>query len=242
MFITLRDLTYLLNKQALRRSQLHNISLSAQGTQLKLRGTLDKGVPLPVEVIGELSPGAPDQVRIHVTKLRLLKMPVKGLFGALHIKTEELFDAKGVHGITVRGDDIYLNCAEILPAPHQNGQMTDVHLANGTEIVEVYGVNARPEARAEKQWRNFVRMRGGVIRIGKMEMQDADIFMIDLSPYNWFDFDLKHYGEQISSGYARLTPQDGIQLFMSEYRKTPSSKDLGWMKNRNISPPPDVPK
>ena len=245
--ITLKDLEHLLNTQVLKNSPLRNVSLSARGRQLRVAGTLEKAIPLPVEMIGDLSPGPENRVRIHIVKLRVLKVPVGGLLKVLHLKTEDLFDSKGVRGVTVRGDDVYLNCTEILPAPHPEGRLSAVHLGKASEIVEVYGGNERPEAIAPKPWRNFIRMRGGSMGFGKLAMNFADIWMIDPSQGKWFNLDVKRYQEQIVHGYARLTPEAGIQMFMPDIGKVPRTKaNLEitplWMKYRNISPPPDVPQ
>jgi hypothetical protein len=50
------------------------------------------------------------------------------------------------------------------------------------------------------------------------------------------------------NGYTRMTPQAGMQIFMPDLdlaksKKTRQDVNIEWMKNRNISPPPecDVP-
>ena len=69
--------------------------------------------------------------------------------------------------------------------------------------------------------------------------------VIDLSDDAWFDLDLLHYQDQLVNGYTRMTPLAGLQIFMPDLdalKKKKASKEINieWMKNRNISPPPDV--
>jgi len=46
---SLSDLSAALNDGMLKGSPLQHVSLAAQGNQLKLNGTLHKGIPLPVD-------------------------------------------------------------------------------------------------------------------------------------------------------------------------------------------------
>ncbi len=243
---SLADLTSALNSGMLRGSPLEKISLSGQGKQITLRGTLHKGIPLPIEMIGELSPSSNgDKIRIHVTKLEVLKIPVKGFLGALKIQTAELIDPKGGNGIQATGDDIEIDPSKLLPPPRNIGKLTDIHFAKNGDLVEVYG-SARPDVTRFKQWRNFMRLRGGTLKFGKLAMQDADILVVDTSQADWFNFDLAHYEEQLVNGDVRITPQAGLQIFMPDINKIPKTKanqsiSMQWVKNRNAPPPPDVP-
>ncbi|MGH7866334.1 MAG: hypothetical protein ACREP9_01590, partial [Candidatus Dormibacteraceae bacterium] len=108
-------------------------------------------------------------------------------------------------------------------------------------LVEVYGT-AKPDVTRVKDWRNFIRLRGGTLDFGKLTMHNVDIVMIDISNDAWFKFDLAHYEEQLVNGYTHITPQAGLQIFMPDIDKIPPSKanrsiSLQWVKNRNISPP-----
>lgn len=96
-----------------------------------------------------------------------------------------------------------------------------------------------------KQWRNFIRIEGGAINMGKLTMTQADIFLIDASDDQWFDFDLTRYQEQLVNGHIEMTPQAGLRIFMPDIEKIPPTEanrsiNLEWMKNRNIPPPPSV--
>jgi hypothetical protein len=242
---SLSDITGILNKSLLRGSPLEKVSLAAEGQQLKLNGTLHKVVPLPIEMVSDVGVSPEGSVRLHMVKLRVLKLPVKGLVKSFHVDLADLIGAEGATNVRVAGDDIYLDMEQILPAPAIHGKLTDVHLGSKTgDLVTVFG-DARPEENEVKEWRNFIRLHGGTVNLGKLTMAQADIFFIDTSNDEWFSFDLTRYQEQLVNGRIQMTPQAGLRIFMPDIENVPSTQanrriNVEWMKNRNIPPPAGV--
>src|ERR1700751_4419198 len=78
------DLTNFLN-DSLAKPPLRNIALSGDGDQITLRGTLHDFVPLPFEMLAKVSVAPANRVQLHVTKLSVLKIPLKGLLGGFHL-------------------------------------------------------------------------------------------------------------------------------------------------------------
>lgn len=237
------DIGNYLNSGGLGSSPLRNVTLSGNGNQIKLTGTLHKLVPLPVEILGEIAALPDGRIQIHVTKLNVLKVPFKALLGGFHIAISDLFHSKDIAGIQVLGNDIFLDTRELLPPPHIRGHLTAVRVVN-PDLEEVYGYAETDVARVE-QWRNFLRLAGGAIDFGKLTMHHVDLVMIDISNDSWFDLDLTHYQKQLVNGYTRITPQAGLQIFMPDLSTIPQNNttqniDIEWMKNRAISPPKDV--
>jgi hypothetical protein len=66
--------------------------------------------------------------------------------------------------------------------------------------------------------------RGGVIRFGKLTMQDADVQLIDLDPRDPFDFYLDHYADQLAAGYQKMTTSFAIRAYMKDYDKLPKAQ------------------
>lgn len=223
-------------------SPLKNMKLSGDGDQIRLRGTLHKVIPLPIELEGKISAEPGNVIRVHVTKLDILKVPLKGLLGVFHVHISDLFDPKGKAGITVKGNDIDLDTDELLPAPHIRGTLTSVRVVN-PDLEAVYGKGER-EVNRVKQWRNFLRLRDGTLDFGKLTMNNVDIIMVDISNDAWFDLDLAHYQEQMVYGYTHMTPQAGLQIFMPDVDKLPKKKaqsvGMEWVKHRNQPPPPGI--
>jgi hypothetical protein len=241
--ISFADLAAALNSSLMKGTALHDVKLSKVGNQLKLNGTLHKGVPLPIEVKSDIEAAPDGRVHIHMAKIRVLKPPVKTLMKILDVKTADMIDPKGGKGIEVKGDDIYIDPEQVLPEPRKRGKLTAVQLDSGS-MVEFYG---KPRADIVKttEWRNFISIHGGAIELGKLTMKYADIVMVDISPKDWFDFDLTNYQQQLTNGYMRMTPQAGIRIFMPDFSTVRANAAnaqirLEWMKNRNQPPPGDL--
>jgi hypothetical protein len=242
---SLSDISGILNGSLLKGSPLENVTLVPQGQQLKLKGTLHKGVPLPIEMLGDIAAARDGRIRLHIVKLRALKLPVTRLVKSFHVDVADLIGGQRSSSIEVSGDDIYVDALKILPAPAIRGKLTGAHIGSRTgELVAVFG-DGRPEANEVQQWRNFIRLEGGSINLGKLTMAQADIFLIDASADDWFSFDLTHYQEQLVNGRIQMTPQAGLRIFMPDIEKVPHTEanrriNLEWMKDRNVPPPPGV--
>jgi hypothetical protein len=193
--------------------------------------------------LGQISALPDGRIRIHVTKINVLKIPFKALLGGLHISVSDLFNSKDIAGLQVAGNDIFLDTQKLLPPPHIRGQLSAVRVVN-PDLEAVYG-NAESEAARVEQWRNFLRLAGGTIDFGKLTMHHVDLVMIDISNKPWFDLDLTNYQKQLVNGYTRMTPQAGLQIFMPDLSTIPQNKttqniSIEWMKNRAIPPPKAV--
>lgn len=236
------DLTNFLN-DALGKSSLRNIALSGDGDQVKLSGTMHDVVPLPIEMLATISVAAGNRVQLHVTKLSVLKLPLKGLLGEFHLTVSSVFHPGSIPGMEVSGNDVFLDAEKLLPPPHIRGKLNSVRIVN-PDVEETYG-NGQEDVTRVAQWRNFLRLSGGTIDFGKLTMHHVDVIMVDLSNDAWFDLDLAHYQEQLVNGYTRMTPQAGLQIFMPDLEKIPHTKEnqnisMEWLKNRNVAPPPDI--
>jgi hypothetical protein len=237
------DIGNFLNAGGVANSPLRNIKLFADGDQIKLTGTLHRIIPLPVELKGTPSATADNRIHLQVTKLSLLKIPLKGLLGGLSISLSDLFQPKGIPGIQVSGNDVFFDTLKLLPPPHIRGHLTKVRVVS-PDIEQVYGDAQEAVSRVE-QWRNFLRLRDGTIDFGKLTMNHVDLIMVDLSDDAWFDLDLNNYQNQLVNGYIRMTPEAGLQIFMPDLDNLAKSKatpsiSMEWLKHRNLPPPPDV--
>ena len=237
------DIGNFLNAGGVANSPLRDISLLADSDQIKPRGTLHKVISMPVEMLGAVAATSDNRIQVHVTKLSVLKVPLKGLLGGLNISVSDLFHPKGIAGIEVSGNDIFFDTLKLLPPPHIHGQLTKVRVVT-PDIEEVYG-NAEEDVTRVQQWRNFLRLSEGTIDFGKLTMRQVDLTMVDLSDDAWFDLDLNNYQTQLVNGYTRMTPEAGLQIFMPDLDKLPKnsgSKNISmeWLKHRNLPPPPEI--
>jgi hypothetical protein len=237
------DIGNFLNAGGVANSPLRDITLLAEDDHIKLKGTLHKLISMPVELLGSVAATPDNRIQVHVTKLSVLKVPLKGLLGGLNIGVSDLFHPKGIPGIEVSGNDIFFDTLKLLPPPHIHGQLTKVRVVT-PDIEEVYG-NAEEAVTRFEQWRNFLRLNDGTIDFGKLTMHHVDITMVDLSDDAWFDLDLNNYQNQLVNGYTRMTPEAGLQIFMPDLDNLPKNKgnqniSMEWLKHRNLPPPPEI--
>ena len=239
------DISHFLNTATVPGSPLQNISITGDGNQISLHGTIHKlHIPLPIGLEGTISSSPDGRIHLHVDRLSVLKLPVKGLLADFHVTIADLMGKTSVAGIEASQNDLYFDTQKLLPAPHIHGKLTSVRVVN-PDIEVMYG-DAQNDAARTEEWHNFLALKGGTIDFGKLTMHHVDLIMIDASKDAWFDLDLVNYQAQLVNGYTRMTPQAGLEIFMPDLdelppQHTPQSISAQWLKNRNLPPPPDVP-
>ena len=65
--------------------------------------------------------------------------------------------------------------------------------------------------------------RGGVLRFGRLTMNDTDMRLIDADPTNAFDFSPDHYKGHLVAGYSKTTPSGGLLVYMPDFTKISKS-------------------
>jgi hypothetical protein len=216
----LGDIENYLNSTLASRSPLKQMKLRGEGQQMKLSGTLHKLlIPLPVEIMGTISPASNGRVHVRVEKINVLKLPVKGLLGGLKIDIGDIMGAEPVPGVEVQGNDLYLDTSKLLPPPHIRGQITLIAIQQ-PDVAVTYGDTTPGDEKELAEWHNFLRLRGGTVEFGKLSMRDADLTLIDASGDTWFDLDLANYQQQLAKGYSRITPDKGLEMFMPDVGKS----------------------
>ena len=239
--VNIGDIGQYLNR-SVAGSPLKNVTLLADGPNLKLTGVIHKVVPLPVQVIASVSLAPPDLIRVHIIKINVLRMPLKGLLGLFHVSAADLVKGN-IDGVDIEGNDLLLDTHKLLPPPHIRGHLTQVSVES-PDIVAVYG-NGKETVERVELWRNFFSLDGGTIDFGSLSMHPVKIMLIDISSNPWFDLDLVNYREQFASGYTRMTADAGLQMFIPDRRDigakpVPSNDSIQWFKDRNIPPPPQI--
>ena len=241
----LGDFGNYLNAAAPSTLPLKNIKVSAAGSQVRLSGTLHKLIlALPVELLCDVAPASRGRTVLHVTRINVLKLPMKSLLGGLHVTVDDVIGKDPIRGIEVAGNDLFFDTTTLLPPPHISGQLTSTTVA-GPDLVLIFGNSRDDEAHLE-QWHNFLRLTGGAINFGSLTMRPADLTLVDASKDVWFDLDLVHYQAQLLKGFSRITAQAGLEMFMpsldeQHLRKPSPGLDVDWLRNRNESLPSDVP-
>ena len=236
------DIANYFNTAAPANFPLKNITITGEGDQLKISGTLHKVIPFPVEILNTVSSTPDGRIHLHVTKINALKIPVKAIMGGLHIDIKDIMGTSPMAGVELSGNDIFLDTTKLTPPPHIRGQPTSVTLVK-PDLILVYGNSDTDESKLA-QWHNFLRLNGGTVSFGKLTMHNADLTLVDASDDAWFDLDLVNYQAQLTNGFSRITPQQGLEMFMPDldgHQKPSPSVTLDWLRNRNRSLPPDIP-
>ncbi len=203
---------------------LKKLSVEIQGDQLAVKGLLASKGGVPFETIGTLSATPGGRIRVHTTKVKALKIEVKGLMDLIGLDTQKLIDTKKVPGVETDKDDLILDPQLILPPPTMRGHLTGIRIENGA-VALAFGPPASEQTQegiaTSCGGRNYIQFRGGSIRFGKLTMSDTDLELIDMSPNDPFDFSLDQYQEELVAGYIKATKAGGMCAYMQDYNKLP---------------------
>jgi hypothetical protein len=203
-------------------SPLTGLSIIVEKGHLKVKGKLhDKG-DIPFETEGILIPTADGKLRLHIEKIKAMHVPVKGLMGLFGIDLGGLIKEGKVPGVEAQEDDLILDLEQILPPPHIEGKVVSVRM-EGENIIQIFGgSDAKPVKNIHAG--NYMAYKNNRLRFGKLVMNDADLILIDMDPNDPLDFFLDHYKEQLSAGYAKLTPDSGLRVYIKGYNKLHPAK------------------
>ena len=204
---------------------LKNLRLSSEGSQIRQEGTLKKGIGIPFEIVATIGATPDGKIRAHPTQMRAEHIPVKGLLKLFGLDMAKLINTRKTKGISVDDNDIILDPARMLPPPRMRGRITAVRV-QGDELIQIFGNETRNPA-VERPRSNYMAYRGGILRFGKLTMNDVDMQLIDADPSDPFEFYPDHYKEQLVAGYSKTTPSGGLRVYMPDYGKI----------SRPLSPP-----
>ena len=213
------NLANVLNSYVFARPQspLTELSIVIEKGLVKVKGKLhDKG-DIPFETEGILIPTADGKLRLHSEKIKAMHVPVKGLMELFGIDLGKLIKEGKVPGVEAQEDDLILDLEQILPPPHIEGKVVSVRI-EGEKIIQIFGGS---DAKPAKNVRagNYMAYKHNRLRFGKLVMNDADLILIDMDPNDPLDFFLDHYKEQLSAGYAKITPDSGLRVYIKDYSK-----------------------
>ena len=103
------------------------ISIDGEGN-LRQKGTVRKGIPVPFDVKANVSPTPDGRIRIHSESVKGFGLPVNPLLKAFSVKMDDLFKVDPGRGVVVDGNDILLDPSSLLPPPAMRGAAIPNHL------------------------------------------------------------------------------------------------------------------
>jgi hypothetical protein len=218
--ITPASLTALMNSYVLAYdgAPIKNVSVRVDGNRLIQKGTVHKGIDLPFEIQGSLSATEDGNIRVHADKILSAHIPLKGLLHLLGEDLSKLINQKAERGMRIVGDDIILDLRTLTPPPHLDGRVTRVRIEGG-KIVQFFdsGRHLAP-LKPPLESSGYIYHRGGILRFGKLTMNDADLEIVGDRP-GIFEFFQREYLKQLVAGYSKTTPAKGLVAHMADYSR-----------------------
>jgi hypothetical protein len=187
-----------------------------KGNRMIQEGTIHKGVDLPFELEGTLSATEDGNIRFHADKIKTAHLPLKGLLHLFGEDLSKLVNQNAARGMTIANDDIILIPQKLTPPPHLEGRVTRVAIENG-RIVQYFD-SGRHSAALTPPFASaaYIYHRGGILRFGKLTMNDTDLEIVGDRP-GTFDFFQLEYRKQLVAGYSKNTAANGLVAHMFDY-------------------------
>ncbi len=200
---------------------LRDLQVRTDGDQIIQTGIIHKGVDLRFRLHGTLSLMPDGRIRIHPTAMRILGINGEKVLSMAGLHLDNVLDLKGAKGATVKGDDLFLDPALILPPPAIDGHLASIHI-EGAEVVQDF-VRSPDDSvfgryvKSDTTGHNFVYFRGGELRFGKLLMNDTDLRILGPDSKSPFSMNLPHYGKQLVAGQSRTLASQGLVVYMPDY-------------------------
>ena len=200
-------------------SPLRRLTITIEHGRLRQHGTM-RGISF--DVVGDLSLTPEGDLRLHPTTIKAVGIKVGGLMKFFGLNLQKLVNTDRARGVRIQGDDFLLSPTGLLPPPAVQGRVARVEV-NDSQIVQFFrpadGPAAAPLVLPIPKAQNYMFFRGGVLRFGKLTMDDTDLFIQDAEPSDPFDFWLDRYNDQLVGGGSRNTRDHGLIVEMPDFAK-----------------------
>ena len=187
------------------------------------KGTLHKGVDIPFEMksVPVLQPDG--RLRLHPDELRIFSINGLVLMHALHLHLADFMDLSKARGVSVKGDDLFLEPLAIIPPPQVDGRLTSVRVEGDLLVQQfartpddtIFGTYVRPDSGVS----NFVYFRGARLTFGKLTMTDTDLLIRDADESDPFDLYFIEYNKQLVAGHTKNLANYGLRTWMVDYAR-----------------------
>jgi hypothetical protein len=204
----------------LKRLQVHTA-----GSRVVQTGVMHKIIDIPFQITADVSVTPEGMIRLHPVRTRILGVDGNSLMRAFGLTLQKILDLSKAKGVTVKGNDLFLDPVLILPPPAIEGHITSIRV-EGDQLVQTFGTT--PEAttlpQPDTSAAAYMFFKGGTLHFGKLLMLDAEMQVVDLRPTGFFNFDLDKYKEQLVAGYERTLPDLGLEVYMLGIDKLSTGK------------------
>jgi hypothetical protein len=204
---------------------IKNLRITIENGAIIQRGTLHKGVDIPFEMTSAPVLEPDGRLRLHPDKLRIFSVNGLALMHALHLHLADMMDLSKAKGVSVNGDDLFIEPLAIIPHPHVAGRLSGVRVDGNLLVQEfrrtpndtIFGTYVRPDSGSK----NFIYFRGARLTFGKLTMTDTDLLIHDAEESDPFDLYFLKYNQQLVAGHTSNLPNFGLRTWMVDYTKVP---------------------
>jgi hypothetical protein len=214
------DLTNLMNNHvfAYSGSPLSHLRIEIADNTLRQTGTLHKGVNIPFDMRANVALTPDGRIVLHATSVKILGVNGLALMKALGLSLEKMMDLSKAKGVTVEGNDLFLDALALLPPPKVRGRLTAVRL-EGDQLVQTIGSltdSLAPHQSIDPKASNYMLYRGGTLHFGRLFMTNAEMLVVDTDQHDPFDFDNPRYLRQLIAGHSKTLPDLGLEVWMPD--------------------------
>jgi hypothetical protein len=199
-------------------SPLRKLVITIEHGRMRQHGRM-RGISF--DVVGELSLTDDGDLRLHPTTIKAAGIKVGGLMEFFGLHLQKLVDTERARGVRIERDDFILSPTKLLPPPAIDGRLGAFEVPD-SEIVLVFRPPGGREVKAltppVAEPGNYMYFRHGVLRFGKLTMDDTDLLIQDADRKDWFDFWLDRYNDQLVAGSSRNTRDHGLIVQMPDWR------------------------
>jgi len=195
---------------------VRNVAVKFQSGHLIQTGIIHKGIDLPFQVDASLAVTRDGKIRVHTEKIKAGRLPVRGLLHFLGEDLQKLISENPGRGVQADGDDLILAPSSLTPPPHIHGNVVRVSVTDAALVL--FFDSGRHPAALTPPLRSpaYIYHRGGILRFGKLTMNDADLEIVGDRP-GVFDFFQREYKKQLIAGYSKNTAAGGLIAHMADY-------------------------
>ena len=212
------SLSHLLNAYVFNYSgtPLKDLSAQVEDGHLVLEGTMHKIIDIPFRMIADVASTPDGWIRVHPTKIEICNLNGAALMKAFGITLQKVL-TKLPDGVRVEKNDLLMQPLAILPPPKIEGKLASVRI-DGDELMQEFddGRNIAP-MQPPVPAKNFIDLKHGTLRMGKLFMVSADMEVIDTDDSDPFDFFIDRYNAQLVAGFDHNTADYGLTVYMRDY-------------------------
>lgn len=199
-------------------SPLRRLTITIDHGRLVQRGLMHG---ISFAVAGDLTLTPDGELRLHPASIKAVGIKVGGLMSLFGLHLQKLVSTERARGVRIDKDDFLLSPAELLPPPKVAGTVRAVEVTDSAIVLTLgaegggtaFKALEPPVAKAE----NYMLFRKGVLKFGKLTMEDTDLMIVDAESKDRFDFWLDRYNAQLVAGYSKNTPDHGLIVWMPDF-------------------------